>query len=135
MLRTLLALLLLAIPLAAEAQTFPQRGREPVVDAAGLLDAGQKAQITALSEEINKATTRQFVVATIPDLQGYEIEDYGNRLLLQWGLGQKDADNGIILIVVMAFLPGGLVELWARVRGLVTGRAVRGTAAVVVEDR
>ena len=99
MIRTLLALLLLAIPLAAEAQTFPQRGREPVVDAAGLLNPEQNAQLTRLSEEINTATTRQFVVATIPDLQGYEIEDYGYRLLRAWGLGQKEADNGIILIV------------------------------------
>jgi branched-chain amino acid transport system permease protein len=41
---------------------------------------------------------------------------------------------GIILIVVMAFLPGGIVELWSRVRALWTGRAV-GIAAVVGEDR
>ena len=40
---------------------------------------------------------------------------------------------GVILIVVMAFLPGGLVELWGRVRGLVTGEAVRGTAVVTDE--
>ena len=40
---------------------------------------------------------------------------------------------GVILIVVMAFLPGGLVELWGRLRGLVTGEAVRGTAVVTDE--
>ncbi|WP_404335423.1 TPM domain-containing protein [Sphingomonas sp. MMS12-HWE2-04] len=97
-LRYLLALLLL-LPLAVQAQTFPKRDREPVVDAANLLNAAQKAQITALAEDINKATTRQFVVATIPDLQGYPIEDYGYKLGRAWGLGQKDANNGILLIV------------------------------------
>ncbi|MDV3458661.1 TPM domain-containing protein [Sphingomonas sp. HF-S4] len=97
-LRLLLALLLFA-PLAVHAQTFPKRDREPVVDAANLLDAAQKAQITALAEEINTATTRQFVVATIPDLQGYDIADYGYRLGRAWGIGQKDANNGILLIV------------------------------------
>ncbi|TGX53381.1 TPM domain-containing protein [Sphingomonas gei] len=98
-LRFLLALLLL-LPLAAQAQpNFPKRDREPVVDAAKLLDPAQKAEITALAEDINKSTTRQFVVATIPDLQGYDIADYGYQLLRTWGIGQKEANNGIILIV------------------------------------
>lgn len=96
--RFLLALLLL-VPLTAQAQNFPKRDREPVVDAASLLNAAQKAEITKLAEDINKATTRQFVVATIPDLQGYDIADYGYRLGRAWGIGQKDANNGIILIV------------------------------------
>jgi branched-chain amino acid transport system permease protein len=42
---------------------------------------------------------------------------------------------GIILIVVMAFLPGGLVELWSRVQAMRTGRAVTGIAAVADNDR
>lgn len=98
MFRFLLALLLL-VPLTAQAQDFPKRDREPVVDAANLLNPAQKAEITKLAEDINKATTRQFVVATIPDLQGYDIADYGYRLGRAWGIGQKDANNGIILIV------------------------------------
>ncbi|MDP5280872.1 TPM domain-containing protein [Sphingomonas sp. DG1-23] len=98
-LRFLLALLLL-VPLAAQAQpNFPKRDREPVVDAANLLNAAQKAEITTLAEDIDKASTRQFVVATIPDLQGYDIADYGYQLGRAWGIGQKDANNGILLIV------------------------------------
>lgn len=96
--RLLLALLVL-VPLTAQAQTFPKRDREPVVDAAKLLSPAQKAEITKLAEDVNTATTRQFVVATIPDLQGYDIADYGYRLGRAWGIGQKDANNGIILIV------------------------------------
>jgi uncharacterized protein len=99
LLRTLLALLLL-LPMAAQAQpNFPKRDRKPVVDAANLLNDAQKAEITKLAEDINTATTRQFVVATIPDLQGYDITDYGYQLGRAWGIGQKDANNGILLIV------------------------------------
>ncbi len=99
LLRTLLALLLL-FPLAAQAQpNFPKRDRQPVVDAANLLSPAQEAGITALSEQINKASTRQFVVATIPDLQGYDVADYGYQLGRAWGLGEKGANNGILLIV------------------------------------
>ena len=39
------------------------------------------------------------MVETIPDLQGYPIEDYGYRLGRAWGVGLKDADNGAILFV------------------------------------
>ncbi|GAA0297214.1 hypothetical protein GCM10009087_03740 [Sphingomonas oligophenolica] len=82
----------------AGAQTFPPlTGR--VVDDAHLLSAPQIAQLTQLSEDIEKASSRQFVVATIPDLQGHEIEDYGYQLGRAWKIGQGGANNGIILIV------------------------------------
>jgi len=82
----------------ARAQTFPPlSGR--VVDAAHLLSPEQVQQLTDLSAEVEQASTRQLVIATVPDLQGYEIEDYGYRLGRAWGIGEKGANNGIILIV------------------------------------
>ncbi|OYY67401.1 YgcG family protein [Sphingomonas sp. 28-63-12] len=83
---------------AATAQTFPPLTGQ-VVDAAHILNPAQIAALTAQSAEIEKTTTRQFIVATIPDLQGYPIEDYGYRLGRAWKIGQKDANNGIILII------------------------------------
>src|SRR3546814_4509292 len=78
----------------AHAQTFPAlSGR--VVDAADLLDPAQEAQLTQLSEQIEQASSRQFVVATVPDLQGYPIEDYGYKLGRDWKIGQEGANNGI----------------------------------------
>ena len=98
LLRWFLLVVALLIGAPANAQAFPQlTGR--VVDDAHLLDAGQVAQLTARSAEIEKASSRQFVVATIPDLQGYPIEEYGYKLGRAWKIGQKDANNGIILIV------------------------------------
>jgi uncharacterized protein len=94
----LLMLALLIVPQLASAQTFPPlSGR--VVDAANLLSPAQKQQLEALSTDVGNVAQRQFVVATIPDLQGYPIEDYGYKLGRAWGIGQKDANNGIILIV------------------------------------
>lgn len=92
----LLGLLLLAAPLAA--QTFPAlTGR--VVDAANILPPEVEARIAARSEAVEAATGAQLVVATIPDLEGYPIEDYGYRLGRHWGIGQKDRNNGVLLIV------------------------------------
>ena len=91
-----LALFALAVP--ASAQTFPKlSGR--VVDEAHILSAAQVADLTSKSEALEAKTGRQFVVATIPDLQGYPIEDYGYKLGRAWAIGQKDADNGVILLV------------------------------------
>ena len=98
--RVLLALLLL-LPIPAQAQSQPNfpklTGR--VVDDAHLLSAEQVAQLTQLSDDVEKASSRQLVVATIPDLQGYDIADYGYQLGRAWGIGQKEANNGILLIV------------------------------------
>jgi uncharacterized protein len=91
-----LALFALATPAAA--QTFPQlTGR--VVDNAHLLTAAQIADLTSKSDALEKSTGRQFVVATIPSLEGRTIEDYGYRLGRTWAIGQKGKDDGVILLV------------------------------------
>lgn len=106
--RLALLLLLLLVPTAVPAQEFPKlTGR--VVDAADILPPEVEARIAAKSEAIEKQTTAQLVVATVPSLDGYEIEDYGYRLGRAWGIGQKrgsevsggkgTGDNGVILLV------------------------------------
>ena len=101
--RLALLLVLLLLPAAAAAQDFPKlTGR--VVDAADILPPEVEARIAAKSELIEKQTTAQLVVATVPSLDGYEIEDYGYRLGRTWGIGQKrdgkgNGDNGVILLV------------------------------------
>jgi uncharacterized protein len=95
--RFLLLLVLMGGPPAA-AQDFPKlTGR--VVDNADLLAPGDEAALTQKLDALEKASSRQLVVATVPDLQGYPIEDYGYRLGRAWGLGQQGANNGAILLV------------------------------------
>jgi uncharacterized protein len=91
-----LALFALAAP--ASAQTFPKlTGR--VVDDAHLLSPAQVADLTSKSEALQASSGRQFVVATVPSLEGRTIEDYGYRLGRTWGIGQKGKDDGVILLV------------------------------------
>ena len=78
--------------------TFPAlSGR--VVDEANLLQPAARDAITAKLEKLQTDTGDQLVVVTVPDLQGYEIEDYGYRLGRAWGIGQKENDSGVLLIV------------------------------------
>jgi uncharacterized protein len=92
----LAALFVLASPV--HAQDFPKlTGR--VVDNAELLSPADEAALDRKLEMLEQASSRQLVVATVPDLQGYEIEDYGYRLGRTWGIGQSEANNGTILLV------------------------------------
>jgi uncharacterized protein len=92
-------LLLFAAPAAA--QDFPKlSGR--VVDAANLLSPQDEAELTQKLEGLETASSRQLVIATVPDLQGNAIEDYGYKLGRAWGIGQDEANNGTILLVAPA---------------------------------
>jgi uncharacterized protein len=90
-------LALLAAPLAA-APKFPElTGR--VVDQAGILPPEVETRLTAQLEELEATTQRQLVVATVGDLQGYDISDYGYQLGRAWGIGDKARNDGAILLV------------------------------------
>ncbi len=70
-----------------------------MVDAANILSAQTKEDLTQKLAALEQKTSRQLVVVTIPSLQGYEISDYGYQLGRAWGLGQGKLNNGILLIV------------------------------------
>lgn len=96
----LAAVLLLAglLDAAAAEPKFPElTGR--IVDNANLLTPQDKAAIEAELAAIEAKSTDQVVVVTLPDLQGYAIDDYGYQLGRKWGIGQKGKDNGVLLIV------------------------------------
>lgn len=81
----------------AEPKFPPLSGR--VVDGAGLLDADVKQALEAQLAQFEHDSSIQLVVATLPDLQGYAIEDFGYQLGRHWGIGQKEKNNGVLLIV------------------------------------
>jgi uncharacterized protein len=96
---TLLSVFLLAaLAIPALALTFPTlTGR--VVDDANILDAAQRAALTQKLADLEAKSTDQLVVVTLKSLQGTSIEDYGYQLGRQWQIGQKDKNNGVLLIV------------------------------------
>ena len=97
------AALCLVVGNPAVAQEFPKlTGR--IVDQADLLTPEQEASLTTELAGLETQSNRQLFVATIKDLQGYEISDYGYRLGRSWAIGQdgkgeSEKDNGVILIV------------------------------------
>lgn len=95
------AVLLLAASFAASAasaQTFPKLTGF-VVDAADILPPQVEADLTRKLDAVQRDTKRQLIVATVPSLEGYPIEEYGYKLGRAWGVGLKDVNNGAILLV------------------------------------
>lgn len=84
----------------AELSFPPLSGR--VVDAAGILDAATVRSLDATLAAQETKATDQFVIATVPSLQGTSVEDYANRLFRFWQIGQARKNNGVLLLVAPA---------------------------------
>jgi uncharacterized protein len=98
---SLLVALLAAIILLPAAQAEPKfpplTGR--IVDDAHLLTPADKAAIESDLKALEEKSSDQLVVYTTKSLQGYPIEDFGYQLGRAWGIGQKNTNNGVLLIV------------------------------------
>ncbi len=96
--RILGALLVAAAASVAHAvEVPPLTGR--VVDGAGILGVARE-RLGALLADHEARTTTQIAVLTMPTLGGEPIEEAGLRIANAWGLGQKDKDNGVLVLVV-----------------------------------
>ncbi|WP_085656109.1 YgcG family protein [Pseudomonas sp. B11(2017)] len=95
-----LTLWLLAGSALAELSFPALTGR--VVDQAQMIEPSVRAQLSQQLQAHEQATGEQVVVVTLPDLQGDTIEDFGVQLGRHWGIGQKDKNNGALLIVARA---------------------------------
>jgi uncharacterized protein len=90
-------LLLLAFPALAQPKLPPLTGR--VVDLGNVLSPVQEAALTEQLASHEARTSNQVVVATVPDLQGYDVERFAVDLFRAWKLGQANRNNGVLLLV------------------------------------
>ena len=104
-----LALLLLLFQVCFSSLTFaeakvppkPTSGSIYVQDYANLLSTETKSTINAVSKDLESKTKAQVVVVTVPSLDGQPIEDYSLELLRTWGIGDKEKNNGVLLLVAL----------------------------------
>ncbi|MDO9441927.1 MAG: TPM domain-containing protein, partial [Beijerinckiaceae bacterium] len=92
-----LGLSLLAAP--ATAQTFPKLAGNPVVDQADIIPSAEEAALNTQLLAIEQKTGHQFVVATVSDLEGNDISDYGYKLGRAWGIGDEAKDDGVVFLI------------------------------------
>ena len=57
----------------------------------------RNSSITGCS--LDDATGAQLVVMTIDSLEGEAIEEYSVKVFREYGIGQKEEDNGVLFLV------------------------------------
>ena len=70
-----------------------------VTDLAALLPKERAQQLEATLASFETETSHQIAVLTVPTTAGEPIESFALRVAEAWKLGNKDADNGILLVV------------------------------------
>ena len=70
-----------------------------VVDTANILTQQERSTLSSILQQHEEKTTNQIVVVTLSSLNNYDIADYGYQLARYWGIGTKEKNNGVLLIV------------------------------------
>lgn len=98
----LATILLITITISiAAALNVPSRPEDRVTDYTSRLDRQQTTAIESLIARYEKDTTNQIAVAIFESLKGENLEDFSIRLAEQWKIGQKEKDNGVILLIFL----------------------------------
>ena len=78
---------------------LPPRPEGPVADLAGILDPSTVSELDGLIRQTREKNGAVLVIATVPSLEDMTVEDYAVKLFKSWGIGDKDKNNGILLLV------------------------------------
>lgn len=97
-------LFFLLIPLLGLAPGYGQEFPDPprphrlVNDFADMLSAEEERSLEVKLQDYARTSSTQITIVTIPSLGGYDVAQYSFELGNRWGIGQKDKDNGVLLL-------------------------------------
>lgn len=92
---------LLLTVLSAAAVAVPSRPNPPklVNDLAAIFSEKQVNELEQKLETFSDTTSNQIAVITVADLEGYAPAEYATKIGIEWGIGSKDFNNGIVILV------------------------------------
>jgi uncharacterized protein len=71
-----------------------------VNDFANLIDSRHRQEITRVARAVKEATGAEIAVVTVPTIHPYgSIEEYSIALAEHWQVGERDKDNGVIILL------------------------------------
>ena len=70
-------------------------------DYADILTKETEEYILDKSVALEKETTAQIVVVTVPNLEGESLEEYATDLFREFGIGDKEKNNGLLLLLAL----------------------------------
>ncbi len=75
---------------------------QAVNDFGNFLEPFQRESLEKKIRDYNDSTSSAIVIITVPDLQGYDIAELSLKYLREWGIGTKEKDNGVLILVSKA---------------------------------
>ena len=84
----------------AAATAFPSFSA-PLVDQAGVISDATEQQVDATLNSFQQRTSHQLAVAVIDTTGDASLEDYTFDLFKKWGVGDKDRDDGVLLLIAV----------------------------------
>lgn len=90
--------MLLAVGPAFGQQEFPAHVGK-VNDFATVLSDAQRDQLEADLAALERSTSAEVAVVTVATTGERGIEEYATALFNSWGIGKKDRDNGVLILV------------------------------------
>lgn len=94
-----LAVCIFILPVSAAAKYPSPTKRFFVNDFADVIDSSAEDEIYSKGAALQEKTTAQVVVVTVNTLDGEEPADYALGLGREWGVGQKNKDNGVVILL------------------------------------
>lgn len=103
-----LLLLVAFLPLALPARDYrPEDVENPniadrrvyVADPGNLMDPSVRDRVNSRLASLREQTTAEVAVAVIPSIGDTPIEEFGERLFTRWGIGKRDKDNGVLILI------------------------------------
>ena len=94
-------LLLGPLAVAQNVQTIAPSGRW-VTDAAGFLNASERTILERKLSSYADSTSSQIILVTVPDLGGYDSQEYAMAIGRGWKVGQAGNDNGVVILISRA---------------------------------
>ena len=78
---------------------IPPKPQGYVYDAQGILSGNVRSQLNTFLAQFERQTSNQIVVAVFETLDGQSLEDFSIRLAEAWKPGQREKDNGVLLVL------------------------------------
>ncbi len=94
-------LFLTILPAVTQAQEFPAKSTTLVSDYTNTLTQEQKNALENKLVAFNDSTSTQIAIVILSTLDGYPIDEYARRLAEEWGIGQKNKNNGALILAAL----------------------------------
>lgn len=97
----IVCLVLLFFSNLAEA-TMPSPMKNTYIhDFANVISVNVKEELNHYSEQLDQGTGAEIMVVTVDSLYGQEPKMYATKLIRSWGIGDKEKNNGVLILATL----------------------------------